>query len=219
MQSCGGGTGVFGGFDAFFALLRVIPELSASFWSPRRRRVLCHRGLPACVKNNESAYTFTTNLPWSQRRRHGRVRVVLGRTGSGVEASAEFIMNEPSDEFFRHAMGMRVGGWSGCGGGGAAVAVAAGRGWLRFVLRFVLFFDVVVDVPVVQVVDVGSSSSWTRLSSCPLLCKTGVMVQTVQPIEFRSCSSCGCGRPCDEAATSWGLPNSESASDSVHRAV
>ena len=27
--------GVFGGSDAFFALLRVIPELSASFWSPR----------------------------------------------------------------------------------------------------------------------------------------------------------------------------------------
>ena len=31
----------------------------------------------------------------------------------------------------------RVGGgrWSGCGGGGVAVAVAAGRGWLRFLLR------------------------------------------------------------------------------------
>ena len=69
-----------------------------------------------------------------------------------------------------------------------AVAVAAGRGWLRFVLRFVLFFDVVVDVPVVQVVDLGWSSSWTRLSS-PLLRKTGVLVQTVQPVEFRSCSS------------------------------
>ena len=58
-------------------------------------------------------------------------------------------MNEPSDEFFWHALGMGVGVWSGCGGGGVAVAVAAGRGWLRFVLSF----DVVVDVPVVQVVD------------------------------------------------------------------
>ena len=58
-----------------------------------------------------------------------------------------------------------------------------------FVLRFVLFFDVVGDVPVVQVVDVVLSSSWTRLSSCPLLCKTGVMVQTVQPVVFRCCSS------------------------------
>ena len=67
-------------------------------------------------------------------------------------------------------------------------AVAAWRGWLRLVLRFVLFFDVVVDVPVVQVVDLGLSSSWTRLS-CPFLCRTGVLVQTVQPVEFRSCSS------------------------------
>ena len=33
--------------------------------------------------------------------------------------------------------------------------MAAGHCWLRFVLRFVLFFfDVVVDVPVVEVVDV-----------------------------------------------------------------
>ena len=38
--------GDFGGFDAFFALLRVVPELSARFGSPRWRRVLCHRGLP-----------------------------------------------------------------------------------------------------------------------------------------------------------------------------
>ena len=37
--------GFFGGFSAFFALLWVVPELSASFWSPRWRRVLCHRGL------------------------------------------------------------------------------------------------------------------------------------------------------------------------------
>ena len=36
------------------------------------------------------------------------------------------------------------------------------------------------DVPVVQVVD---------LVSCPLWCKTGVLVQTVQPVEFHSCSS------------------------------
>ena len=36
---------VFRGFSAFFALLRVVPELSASFRSPRWRRVLCHRGL------------------------------------------------------------------------------------------------------------------------------------------------------------------------------
>ena len=43
----GVGDGVFGGFSAFFALLRIVPELSASFWSPRWRRVLCHRGLPS----------------------------------------------------------------------------------------------------------------------------------------------------------------------------
>ena len=34
---------------AFFALLRVIPELSASFWSPRRRRVLRCRRLPCTI--------------------------------------------------------------------------------------------------------------------------------------------------------------------------
>ena len=112
--------------------------------------------------------------------RHGRARVVGGRTGSGVEAPAEFIMDELSDEFFRHALGKGAGRlvgewrWRGCGGGGGSAGLAA------FVLRFVLFFDVVVDVPVVQVVD---------LVSCPLLCKTGVMVQTVQPVEFPRCSS------------------------------
>ena len=37
--------GVFGGSDAFFALLQVVPEWSSSFRSPRWRRVLCHRGL------------------------------------------------------------------------------------------------------------------------------------------------------------------------------
>ena len=31
----GGDEGFFGGFSAFFALLRVVPELSASFRSPR----------------------------------------------------------------------------------------------------------------------------------------------------------------------------------------
>ena len=41
------------------------------------------------------------------------------------------------------------------GGGGAGLAA--------FVLRYVLFFEEgVVDVLVVQVVDMGSSSSWTR---------------------------------------------------------
>ena len=35
LQSYGGGRGFLGGSDAFFALLRVVPELSASFWSPR----------------------------------------------------------------------------------------------------------------------------------------------------------------------------------------
>ena len=35
-------------------------------------------------------------------------------------------MNVPSYEFFRHALVKGVGGWSGCGGGGFAVAVAAG---------------------------------------------------------------------------------------------
>ena len=33
-------------FASFSALLRVVPELSASFSSPRRRRVLRRRGLP-----------------------------------------------------------------------------------------------------------------------------------------------------------------------------
>ena len=99
-----------------------------------------------------------------------------------VEAPAEnFLMARGGGGRWAH--------WAGqCGGGGVAAAVAAGRGWLRFVLRLVLFFDVVVDVPVVQVVDVGLYSSWTTLS-CPLLCKTGVLVHTVQPVEFRSCSS------------------------------
>ena len=41
--------GVCGGFDAFFELFRIVPELSASFWSPRWRRVLCHRGLPCTI--------------------------------------------------------------------------------------------------------------------------------------------------------------------------
>ena len=41
----GGDEGFFRGFSAFFALLRVVPELSASFRSPRRRRVLRRRGL------------------------------------------------------------------------------------------------------------------------------------------------------------------------------
>ena len=63
--------------------------------------------------------------------------------------------------------------WRGCGGGGCGAGLAA-------FLAACAFFDVVVDVPVVQVVDVGLSSSWTRLS-CPLLCKTEVLVQTVQP--------------------------------------
>ena len=53
------------------------------------------------------------------------------------------------------------------GWGGVAVARLRRR-WRRggagcVALRFVLFFDEwVVDVPGVQVVDVGSSSSWTR---------------------------------------------------------
>ena len=37
--------GFLGLFIPFFALLQVAPELSASFRSPRWRRVLCHRGL------------------------------------------------------------------------------------------------------------------------------------------------------------------------------
>ena len=55
------------------------------------------------------------------------------------------------------SLGGAVWRWRGCGCGGGGAWLAA------FVLRFVLFFDVgVVDVPVVQVVDVGSSSSRTR---------------------------------------------------------
>ena len=133
------------------------------------------------VAASSRAPTLTTNLPWSQRRWSAlRARFVGGRTGSGVEALAEFIMNELSDEFSTHALGKGVGGGRGCGGGGGGAGLAA-------FLAACAFFDVV-DVPVVQVVDVGLSSSWTRLS-CPLLCKTGVLVQTVQPGEFRSCSS------------------------------
>ena len=37
-------------------------------------------------------------------------------------------MNELSDEFCRHALGMGVGGGQGVGGGGVAVAVAGGAG-------------------------------------------------------------------------------------------
>ena len=37
--------GFFGGFSTFFALLRIVPELSASFWSPRWR----NRGLPCTI--------------------------------------------------------------------------------------------------------------------------------------------------------------------------
>ena len=40
----GGGEGILSGVSAFFALLRVVPELSASLRSPRRRRVLRCRG-------------------------------------------------------------------------------------------------------------------------------------------------------------------------------
>ena len=50
--------------------------------------------------------------------RHGRARVVGGRTGSGVEAPAEFIVDELSDEFSRHALGK--GAWA--VGRGVAVA-------------------------------------------------------------------------------------------------
>ena len=54
------------------------------------------------------------------------------------------------------SLGGAVWRWWGCGGGG-------GTGLAACVLRFLLFlFDVVVDVPGVQVVEVGSSSSWTR---------------------------------------------------------
>ena len=41
------------------------------------------------------------------------------------------------------------------GGGGVAAAWWRRGGLAAFVLRFVLFFDVVVHVPVVQIVDVG----------------------------------------------------------------
>ena len=47
------------------------------------------------------------------------------------------------------------------GAGGEAAAVAAGRGWLRLCCVSCCSLRVV-DVLVVQVVDVGSSSSWTR---------------------------------------------------------
>ena len=125
-----------------------------------------------------------------------------------------------------------VGTWR-LGGGGAGLAA--------FLLRFVLFFVVtVVDVPVVQVVDVGVQfldtvvdlpvvvqvvALWSRQcspwsSAVAVLGQGGDMpvVSTTGARRCRRCSSCGCGRPCDYAATS-GLANSGGASNSVHRAV
>ena len=54
--------GVFGGSDAFFALFPVVPELSASFWSPRWRRVLRHRGLPMPISTGLCGYTHCLAL-------------------------------------------------------------------------------------------------------------------------------------------------------------
>ena len=65
--------------------------------------------------------------------------------------------------------------------GGGAVAGSrrlwwGGAGRAAFLAAFELFFfDVVVDVPVVQIVDV------TRLSSSPLLCKIGVRSRQCSP--------------------------------------
>ena len=80
-------------------------------------------------------------------------------SGSGVEA--------PAENFFM--AGSKGGRWlTGCGGGGVAAAVAAGRGLAAFLLRFVLFFDEgVVDVLVVL------SSTWIR----PVLGQGGVRAQ------------------------------------------
>ena len=58
--------GVFGGFDAFFALLRVVPELSAIFRSPRWRRVLCHR---RPLHNLSSAFVDIDIQPERSRRK------------------------------------------------------------------------------------------------------------------------------------------------------
>ena len=65
--------GVLGGFSAFFALLRVVER---QFSSPRRRRVLCHRGLPMPIG---TAFVDTHSTRFSpclkqQQRSHGRLR-------------------------------------------------------------------------------------------------------------------------------------------------
>ena len=97
-------------------------------------------------------------------------------------------------------------------------------------------FEQVVDVPVVvrqgsgldaqTTVEVpqlpslsGSSSSWTRSLTCPLLCSVLTrwsMSLLCRCSWCRRYSSCEYGRRCDHAVTSC-LSSSGSASDSVHR--
>ena len=136
-----------------------------------------------------------------------------------------------------------LGAWLHWRGGGDFVVLAVAGAWrlggggaglAAFLLRFVLFFFVmVVDVPVVQVVDVGVQfldtfvdlpvvvqvvGLWSRQcspwsSAVAVLGQGGDMpvVSTTGAWRCRRCSSCGCGRPCDYAATS-GLANSGDAS-------
>ena len=186
-------------------------------WSTYIR--LGHLSLPLRCRINETAY-------WLHLSK-AKVLPAGSSSGSGAEAPAEnfFIGWE---ELMR-SLGGAVWWWRGCGGGGGGAGLAA------FVLRFVLFFDVVVDVPVVQVVDVGSSSSWTWLSSCPSLCKIGVWSRQCSPwssavavlgqggdMPFVATTGAVLGQgslTCPLACNDRGLAHSEGASDSVHRAV
>ena len=89
-------------------------------------------------------------------------------SASGVEAPAEnFLIWVGGADGLTGWGGVVVAGLRRRGGGGA--------GWLRLCC-------------VSCSSSTWLSSSWTRLS-WPLLCKTGVSVQTVQPVVSRSCSS------------------------------
>ena len=89
----GGGDGVFGGFSAFFALLRIVPELSAIFRSPRWRRVLCHRGLPCTISQDSVDKATVPQWPRlkQQQQQYNLGRLRFNRRGGstplwGVEA-------------------------------------------------------------------------------------------------------------------------------------
>ena len=72
----GRGTGFSAVLTLFFALLRVVPEMSASFWSPRRRRVLRCRGLPLPI-HPEVLWTYSYVTEQQQQPGSDRLRVAL----------------------------------------------------------------------------------------------------------------------------------------------